>query len=130
MNNLLQSVYGKTSGLSFPCYLDEAPQGAAFPYCVFFVVSAPQDKTFTEVYRDTLIQFSLFSTSQGATEITGMYNALSALFDECSLTITGSTLVWCREQNLTTMVDEITTPEGTASVKAWHVDFSILTSLS
>ncbi|MHB8110499.1 MAG: tail completion protein gp17 [Syntrophorhabdaceae bacterium] len=136
MLSLLQALMSKFSGSAFSAdvggriYLDEAPAGAQFPYGVFFIVSAPKEKTFTEEYQDTLIQFSLFSTSKGAAEITTMYNDLSALLDECSLTITGSSLVWCREQNLATMVDEMTTPEGTASVKHWAVDFEIKTSLN
>jgi len=115
-------------------YLDEAPAGAEFPYCVFQIVTASKEKTFTEEFRDTLIQFSLFSTSQGATEITTMYKDLIALFDECTLTIppTGTvtdTLVWMRESNLVTMVDEITTPQGTSTLKHWAVDFEVKTLL-
>ena len=136
MNYLLTALMSKFSGSSFSTdvggriYLDEAPAGAQFPYCVFFIVSGVPDKTFTEHYTDTAIQFSLFSTSKSAAEITGMYADLKALLDECSLSITGSSLVWCREQNLMTMVDEITTLEGTSTVKHWAVDFEILTSLN
>ena len=115
-------------------YLDQAPEGTVFPYVVFFVVAGTPDRTFTEHYTDTLIQFSLFSSSPGAMEITTMYANLKTLFDECALTIppTGEvtdTLVWMRESNLTTMVDDITTTEGTVSVKHWAVDFEVLTSL-
>jgi hypothetical protein len=41
------------------------------------------------------------------------------------LTITGDTCIWCERTNLVTMVEEVTTKEGTATVKAWHVDYSI-----
>ncbi len=138
MNNLLTSLMTRiTTGPSAlysdvggRVYLDRAPQGAEFPYIVFFIVSDVPEKTFTEDYEDILIQFSLFSSSEGAAEITDMYADLKALFDECALTITGSTLVWMKRSNLTTMVEEITTPEGTTAVKHWAVDFSILTSLN
>lgn len=136
MNNLLTAIYGKVSGsalandVSGRVYLDQAPQGVEFPYVVFFIVSGTPDRTFTERYTDTVIQFSIFSDSPAATEITNIYKDLRALYDECTLTITSSSLVWMREQNLVTMVDDITTPDGTQAVKHWAVDFDIRTSLS
>ena len=111
-------------------FYKEAPQNSQFPYCVYFIISGIQDKTFTEHYTNTLIQFSLFSSSEGATEIATMYKDLKALFDECSMTITSNTLVWMREQNLTTMSEEITTVDGLQKVEHWAVDFEVLTSLS
>jgi len=98
-------------------------------------VTGSPDKTFTEHYTDTLIQFSLFSASSGATEITTMYKDLKALFDECALTIppTGTatdTLVWCREANLTTMMEDITVADAIQQVKHWSVDFEVRTSLN
>ena len=136
MNNLLTAIYGKVSGsalandVSGRVYLDQAPQGVEFPYVVFFIVSGTPDRTFTERYTDTTIQFSIFSDSPAATEITNIYKDLKALYDECALTITSSSLVWMREQNLVTMVDDITTPDGTQEVKHWAVDFEIRTSLN
>lgn len=136
MNNLLSGLMTKLTGSALSTYvggriyLDEAPEGVVFPYVVFFIVTSSKDKTFSEEYREALMQFSLFSTSASATEITTMYNNLSSLLDECSLTITGYTLVWCREGNLSTMVDEITTPTGTASCKHWAVEYEIRTSLN
>lgn len=109
-------------------FLDEVPEHLrprSFPDIVWFIVSGVPDRTFTEHYTDTLIQFSIFSASPGAVEITGLYNALSALFDECSLTITGSTLVWMREANLVTSVEDIAVGNGSQSVKHWAVDFEI-----
>jgi len=111
-------------------FLDQAPAGCEFPYVVWFIVSGVPDRTFTEHYTDALIQFSIFSASPGAVVITSIYNALVALFDECILTITGSTLVWMRETNMQTMVEDITVGDGTQSVKAWHVDFEVRTSLN
>jgi hypothetical protein len=136
MNNLLTAIYGKTSGSALSAdvggriFLDRAPDNTEFPYVVFFIVSGVPDRTFSEHYTNTLIQFSLFSASEGAAEITDMYADLKALFDECALTITSSTLVWMREQNLTTMIEDITTVNGAQQVKHWAVDFEILTSLN
>ena len=140
MNNLLTALMTKISGSAFSSdvggrvFLDEAPAGTEFPYCVFFIVSASPEKTFSEYYTDTMIQFSLFSASAGATEITTMYKNLKALLDECALTIppTGTatdTLIWMREANLTTMVEDITVADATQTVKHWAVDFEVKTSL-
>ena len=135
MNNLLTAIMTKISGSAFSTdvggrvFLDEAPAGTEFPYCVFFIVSGVPDRTFTERYTETLIQFSIFSSSIGAAEITTAYNDLVALLDECALTITGSTLVWMKETNLVTMTEDIVTASGTQGVKHWAIDFEILTSL-
>lgn len=106
-------------------FLDEAPAGAEFPYCVFMVVSGIPEKTFTEVFTDVLIQFSLFSSSSSALEIVNLYDYLKALYDEKPFAIDGSTLVWMRETSVTTMIDEITTPSGTVGVRHYAVDYEI-----
>lgn len=107
-------------------YLDQAPDGAEFPYIVIFIVSNVPEKTFSEDYENTLIQFSLFSASSSATEITTMYTDLKALFDECSMEIISNTLIWFRRENLTTMVDDITVADATVSVKHYAVDYSLI----
>lgn len=133
MNNLLSALMTKTVGSNFSndvggrIYLDNAPQEAEFPYVVFFIVSDVPDNVFAKNGESILIQFSLFSSSESAVEITTMHNDLKALFDDCSLTITSNTLIWFRRDGLTPMVDEITTPTGTQSVKHWAVDYEIIT---
>lgn len=135
MDNILKAIYGKLSGSTLSTdvggrvYLDEAPQGCQFPYIVFFVVTAVPDKTFTEHYTGTVVQFSIFSSSSSGVEISAIYNDLKALYDDCTFTITSNHLVWMREQNLTTMINEVTTVDGLQTVKHWAVDFEIKTSL-
>ena len=107
-------------------YLDQAPDGAEFPYIIYFIVTNVPEKTFSEDYENILIQFSLFSSSSSATEITTMYTDLKALFDECSMTITDNTLIWFRRENLTTMIDDITVADATVSVKHYAVDYSLI----
>ncbi len=132
MNNLLTALITKISGSSLfndvggRIYLDRAPDSCELPYIVFFIVSDTPDDTFTESLEDILIQFSLFSSSSSATEITTMYTDLKALFDDCSFSITSNTLLWFKRNNLTTMVDEITVVDAMQQVKAWHVDYSIM----
>jgi len=136
MKNLLTAIYGKfaSSALSTDVggriYLDRAPDGCEFPYVVYFIVSGVPEKTFTEEYSNVIIQFSLFSASEGATEITTMYADLKSLFDECALTITGSTLVWMKLNGLQTMIEDITTATGAQQVRHYAVDFEIFTALN
>lgn len=111
-------------------YLDQAPGKPTFPYVVFFIVSSVPEKTFTEDLSETLIQFSIYSSSSSATEVSAIYAALKTLYDECSLTITGSSLVWMKETNLVTMTEDMTTATGTTTIKHWAVDFEVKTSLN
>lgn len=131
MNGLLAALVTKLTGTAFDTavasriYLDRAPEASAFPYCVFSIVSSVPQDTFTEEIDDTLVQFDLYSTSEGATEITGLYEALRAALKDQALTVAGGAHLWCEERNLTTMVDDITTPAGTVGAKHWAVDYSI-----
>ena len=95
------------------------------PYIVYSIVSAVPDRTFSERYTELIIQFDLFSAlSAGKTEITTMYTDLISLMDECSLTITGYTLVWCRETGLQTFVEDLSAlQDGTNLQIHWAIDF-------
>lgn len=131
MDELIKAIITKFSGSTISSdvngrvFLDRAPDGCEFPYIVFFVVSSVPDWQFSERFEDTLIQFSLFSNSESAVEITTMLKDLRALLDDCSMSITGDTLLWFRRQNTTTIVEEITTTSGTQSVKHYAVDYSV-----
>lgn len=137
MSYLLTAIYAKLSGSAIHTdvggrvYLDQSPDKPTFPYVVFFVVSSvPDQNIFDENFSNTIIQFSLVSSSSSVTEISKMYADLKLLYDGCSLTITGSTLLWMKETNLVTIVDEIPTTTGTTKVKVWHVDYEIFTNLN
>jgi hypothetical protein len=129
MDKYLTAIMTKTTGSAFSTavggriYLDDAPDKATFPYCVYFIVSAVPNDTFSEKLDDILIQFELYSMSKGATEITGMYSKLRSLFDDCTLTITDATSLSMSRENLMTTVEEMTTTAGTVGVKHWSVDY-------
>jgi len=111
-------------------YFEEAPEGTEYPYVVFLNIPRELEKTFSEDYEIYQIQFSLFSISKGLTEITTMYSNLQTLFDECSLSITGGTLVWMKRLGSPqTMGEDHTTPSGTAKVHHWVVEYEIMISL-
>lgn len=136
MNNLLSSIMTKTTGSALSTdvngrvFLDRAPEETEFPYVSFFIVSGVPDDVFNKKGKDIILQFDLFSNSEGAAEITDMYNDLHSLFDDCSLAITSNNLVWMKETNVTTMTEDITTASGTQKVKHWAVDYQIQTQSS
>lgn len=135
MKNLTTAIFSKMTSstdlyadIGGRLYKGRAPEGAAYPYIVYMVVSDMPWKTFSEDYEDVLIQFSLFSISPSSTEVEDMFTHLKSLYDECSLSITGATLVWMKRQNAILMVEDHTTPTGTQ--QAWHysVEYEVLTS--
>jgi hypothetical protein len=121
------SFFNAVSGQLFE---DEAPEGIQYPYAVYRIIVAPKERTFSEVYSNIMLQLSIFSSNPDSSEIKEAYAYAGQLFDEKSLTITGSTLVWMRETNLAVIMEEHTTPTGTQSVKAYHITFEVRTSLT
>jgi len=132
---LTTAIYSQLAGSALSTavggkmFKGRAPDGTSFPYVIFFVVTDMPDRTFTEDYENVIIQFSLFSTASGTTEIEDMFTHLKTLYDEKPFTITGSTLVWMRRSNTSFLVEDHTTPTGTQQVWHYAVDFEVLTSL-
>jgi len=124
MKNLTTAIYGKLSGSSLSTdiggrlYKGEAPQDAQFPYVVYFVVSNVPEYPGGHTIEMALIQFSLFSSAPGSTEIEDMLTHLRSLYDDVVLTITSETSIYFIRGNMVTMRDEATTPAGTVGV--WH----------
>jgi hypothetical protein len=138
MKELIQAIFSSfNSGNDFynaiggRMFSPQAPEGTPLPYAVLKIVSSTPERTFTEYFRDALMTISLFSQfdNEVATEIEDLYEYQRELFDEKPLTITGFSLLWMREVNLTTITDELTTTAGVTPVKAWHVDYEIKASM-
>ena len=135
MKNLTTAVYGKASASTFLSYINSrfykgrAPERTDYPYVVYKVVTNYPEKTFTEDYENTIIQFSLFSSNSSTLEIETIYGYLKSLYDECALTITGSTLIWMKRVTTAFQPEEHTTPSGTIQVWAYHIDYEVLESL-
>ena len=132
MNAFLTAILSKFSGSAIEndvggrIYLDRA-ESPDTPYLVYSIVSAVPDRTFSERYTNILMQFDLYSTrSAGSAVMTTMYADLVALFDECALAPTGYTLVWMKEENLVTMVeDRSPLQDGSQLMNHWSVDFEV-----
>lgn len=131
MDGLLTAIMTKTTGSALSTdvggriYLDDAPDGSAFPYVTFQIIAGNPDDTFQEKVDEFIFQFSLFSASSGAAEITDMYNDLRTLFDDCTLSISGVTFASMQRQSLTTMIEEITVTDATQRVRHWAVEYQI-----
>lgn len=133
MNNLLTAIMTRiTTGPSNfyndvggRVYLDSAPDDRQFPDCIFLIVTDIPDNAFQKLGEEVSIQFSLFSESSGATEITTMYTDLKALFDDVKLTVTSNTMVIMKRERLVTFVEEIVTAAAAQRVRHWAVDYSI-----
>ena len=97
MNALFQGIwnwFSNTTGSGFyidisgRMYHNVAPQGATFPYCVYFSVSDVDELNFTDEHEDFLIQFNIFSLNNSATEAGTLLESLKTMFDNCNLTVT------------------------------------------
>jgi hypothetical protein len=137
MKALTTAIFGKMSGSDFAndiggrLYKAQSEDDAAYPYAVYMVVTGMPERTFSERYENVTVQFTLVSAASGSTEIEDMFTHLKALYDECALTISGSTLVWMRLENYTgAMKEEHATLTGSQFVWVIHADFEILTSLN
>lgn len=137
MLNLTTAIYGKLSGSALEAHIldrmypGRAPEGCKYPYIVFLIVSNSPEKTFSEDFERTIIQFSLFSVTSDDAEIQNIYTDLKTLYDECAMTVTGTTWIyWMKRMNATLMVEDhtISGRQG-ATRQVWHyaVDYEILT---
>jgi hypothetical protein len=132
LKNLYAAIMTKLAGSALSVdvggriYYGEAPQGTVFPYVVFLKISGVNADTFTERLDESLIQFSLYSTSKGVTGIGTMYSDLRSLFDDASFTVTSSTLVQCLYQSSTELMDDIVTSTGTVGLKHWPVEYRMI----
>jgi len=130
--NLTTAIYSQISGSDFASdigsrfFKGQAPEGTVYPYAVYQVVSDVQNNTFSNDHEDVIIQFSLYSSASGTTQIENMLTHLKALYDECSMSITDETLIWFKRDNAVFQVEDHTTPSGTQRVWAWYVDYRVI----
>lgn len=123
MKNLSPAIFGKLAGSTLDgliggrFYEGEAPQKAAFPYVVYSVVSDVPEYPGGKTIESVMVQFSIFSNTSGCVEADNILDALRALYDDCSLTITSNTLIYFIRENMTPMREAAETPEGSG---VWH----------
>ena len=124
MKALTQAIYSKFTGSALDTLLGgrlyklEAPDATPFPYAVYFPVSDLPEYPGGHTIEHLLFQFSLFSSASSSGEIEDLLTSLRALYDDCTLAITGETLIYCIRGNLMTSRDDVETPLGTVGI--WH----------
>jgi hypothetical protein len=137
MKNLTTAIFAKCisgtdlhTDIGGRLFKGRAPEGTEYPYIVFYLISDVPENTFTEDMENCLIQFSLFSSNSSSSEVEDMFTHLKSLYDDCSFTISGSSLIWMKRQMAQLLAEEHVTPSGT--IEAWHytVDYEVLTSLN
>ena len=122
MINLTTAIYSKLAGsdlytsIGGRLYKGYGPEGATYPYVVFFVVTDIPEYPGGKTIEQYLIQFSIFSAVSESTEIEGILTNLRALYDWCTLTITGNTSIYFMRGNFTAQREEHTTLAGTVGV--------------
>jgi len=75
--------------LSGRLYHVKAPQGATYPYCVYWMVTGDDDLNFTDENQIIQIQFDIVTQNSSALSAGAILDAMFYMFDDCTLTITG-----------------------------------------
>lgn len=135
MKQLSIGIYNLLSGSDFASdigsrfYKGQAPDGTDYPYAVYMMPTDVPEYTFSEQYETVMVQFSIFSSAASSAEIEDALTHLKELYDDCALAVTGYTTVWMRRTGGTLpMKEEHTTPAGTTSVWAAHVEYQVYLS--
>lgn len=88
-----------------------AAAGAELPYLTLTLVTQSPEWTFSNDFENATVQMSLWyadTTDETVTplsELSRLYNLLTALYDECTLTIAGYTLVRMNRENTVLLRD-------------------------
>jgi len=137
MKELVKAIYAKNAGSALDALIGgrifhgKAPKDTPYPYVVFFRVTGQQDWTFTENFDVPLIQFSVFSADAGSSmECLGIADAVKALYNECSLSVTGETFLYMWLTNVVgPMDDDSISVDGADGGWACHLDFEVKTQM-
>ncbi len=124
MKALTTAIYGKLSGSTLSTaiggrlYKSEAPQNAQYPCVVFFVVTDYPEYPGGKTVEHVLVQFSVFSMAVGSTEVEDILGYLRSLYDDCTLSASGYSQIYCIRGNSQFLRDEVPTVNGTVGI--WH----------
>jgi len=84
------------AGLTGGLWNSQAPQNTSYPYAVFYLISDvpshTMQGTFTYyTYEDCLVQFSIYDDDTAQDTVEDIYDKLTDLFDEATLTLVNFT---------------------------------------
>src|SRR4030042_126779 len=132
MKALTTAIYGKLAGSTLEgycgtrLYKGRAEEMAIYPYAEFGVITGSPVYSFSERFENPTIQFDLFSSENGTTQIEDMFTALCALYDDCALSPTSETLIHMRRSNYNLISEEHTVSSGVQQVWHYSIDYDIL----
>ena len=131
MNSLFTAIWDQfsaTTGSGFyndvsgRMYLNKAPQGGTFPYCVYFSASDLDDVDFSDEREEFLIQFNIFSQNNSSTEAGNLLDSLKTMFDTCNLNVTGWNHLKFWRESVTPNNDFSQVPP----IQGYSVDYDVL----
>ena len=107
-------------------YHGDAPDRTTYPYCVIFHIVDTQMDTFKTKMDQVVIQFSIFSDKSSPIEVHDAMTHLKSLFDDCTLSISGGTLVYFFHISDGLMREEVTTVSAEQVIWHFHCDYNAI----
>ncbi len=108
MQVLFEGIWDKYDGSALESeingmFFTEAPQGQAYPYGVYHLISNVPSWTFDADMENYLIQFNLYSEKNSSTDINTAFTVLTTLYDWCDLDVDGYSHIYMKRElsNLT-----------------------------
>lgn len=116
MQVLFEGIYDEFTGstgagslyveLGGRLHFTEAPQGSAYPYGVYHLISNVPSWIFgttANTMENYIIQFNLYSEKHSSNEINTAFTALTTLYDWCDLDVDGYSHIYMKREmsNLT-----------------------------
>ncbi len=114
------SFYNDIGGRLFN---SEAPEGTEYPYCIFHHIVDTQIDTFDSYIDNIIIQFSIFSNKSSSVEVHDAMSHLKNLFNDCSLAISGGTMVSFYRTSDGLEREEVIT-QGEQAIWHFHCDYN------
>lgn len=88
------AIFNKTVGI----FHFKAPQGTAFPYICYWVVTGSDEQSFTEWKDEILVQIDVFSKSNSLKEAGIISKEICTLMDNAEITAEGYSVYFCQRQ--------------------------------
>lgn len=105
-------------------YDKKAPQGTAYPFVCYWIVTDSQADTFKDWRDELLVQIDIFSDSNSAAEVGAIAKAVAGVMDEATLTVSGYTNVFCQRGITRTLYED--------DNQVWHkiIEYRVIMSAS
>ena len=87
MKALLDAIYTEWSHATLPLYFAKVPETRESPYCVYHLINAMPEYTFSSMDENVEIQFTVIGDS--GDDVLGYLNDVQQIYDDCKLTVTG-----------------------------------------